>query len=146
MKKTLLAALLGIGSFMTANASYIYFFNMTNCDFNFNVDGAIGTTGRFAANNVIIPPGNTYFFNPSQLPGVVQFGTGSLVSGHGEAIKGYDVGGPYSFVVGISPLYPTLPTSYNSASNSYYPACYNNTAYVVSFANNGNGDVVVLIN
>ncbi len=146
MKKILLAMCLCASSFMSAHAGYIFFINQTGCSFNFNIDGAIGTTGRFAANGVIIPPGPTNFANPSLLPGVVQFGTGSLASGHGEAIKGYDVGGPYSFVVGISPLYPTLPTTYNSASNSYYPACYNNTAYVVSFATNSNGDVVVLIN
>lgn len=145
MKKTFLAALLCAGSFMTTQAAYLRFYNMTGCDFVFNINGAIGTTGAFGANNVVIPPGTTIFNDPSFLPGVSQSGTGSLASGHVELVKGYDVGGP-SFVIGVSPSYPAMSTTYNSASNSHYPACYGNTAFVASFLPNLTLDVVVLIN
>ncbi len=145
MKKMFLAALLCAGSFMTANAGYLLFYNMTGCDFVFNINGAIGTTGNFGANNVNIPPGVTNFANPSLLPGVSQYGSGSLASGYVQLVKGYDVGGP-SFVIGISPSYPTMSTTYNSASNNYFPVCYNNTAYTANFYQNGNNDVVVIIN
>lgn len=144
MKKTLLALALCAGSFMSANASYIRFINMTDCDFEVFLNGAIGTTGTFGVNSLIVPPGTWPYASPATLPGVVQYGTGSLASGHLEIVKGYDVGGPYTFVVGISPAYPTMSTNYNSASNGYYPVCHNGTAYTVSFSSNFNKDVIVL--
>lgn len=138
----MLAALLLTGSFMSAKANSITFINFTNCDFNFNIDGAVGTTGSFVANGVIIPPGTTPYANPSIVPGVYQFGTGTLSSGTFQVVKGYDVGGPYSFVIGsIS----GLPTAYNSATNSYFPACYNYSSYMATWTTNLAGDVVVLI-
>lgn len=138
----MLAALLFTGSFMSAKANSITFINITNCDFIFNIDGAIGTTGNFVANGILVPPGSTTYANPSVVPGVYQFGTGTLSGGTFQVVKGYDVGGPYPFVLGsIS----SLPTSYNSATNSYFPACYNYTAYTAIWTTNIPGDIAVLI-
>lgn len=142
MKKMILAALLVAGSLMSANAGSIEFMNFTNCSFNFNIDGAIGTTGSFVCNGVIIPPGNTLYADPTLVPNVHQFGTGTLSTGLFQVVKGYDVGGPYSFVIGNI---LSLPTMYNSGSNAYFPACYNFNAYTATFSTNGSGNVVVLI-
>lgn len=144
MKRILLAAALCAGSFMSAHAGYVMFQNMTGCNFSLNIDGTIANTGNFVTNGVLIPPGVTNYANPTLLPGVVQFGTGSLATGIIRVVKGYDVGGPYTFVVGNLPL-PGLGLTYNSAVNSYYPACYGGSAYNVIFTANTNGDVVVLI-
>jgi hypothetical protein len=140
MKKILLAALCLAGSFITAKANMLTFINMTGCDFNFNIDGAIGTTGSFVANGVIIPPGTTVFANPAVTPNVFPFGTGNLSTGTFQVVKGYDIPGGPAFVIG-SIL--GLPTSYSSATNGHYPACYAGSDYWAYW--NGGTDIVVLI-
>lgn len=141
MKKLLLAAALCAGSFMSAHASYIYFYNFTGCTYTLNVDGQTGSGGGFSANAMTVLPGITQYTNPSLLPGVT--GGPGIATGHVQVVKGYDVGGPYTFVVGITPAIPTLPTSYNSTVNSYFPVCHSGTAYVVTFSQNSNYDVIV---
>lgn len=138
MKKLLLAACLCAGSFMSANAGYVMFQNMTNCSFNVNIDGTNSLGGAFNANGVIIPPGVSNFANPSFLPGANFWGAGTLASCEARAAKGYITGGPV-FVVGNL---PNLTTTYNSGA--YAPACYNNSSYAVTFSSGG-GNVVVLI-
>ncbi len=141
MKKVLLAACLCAGSFMSAHAGYIMFQNMTNCDFNVNIDGTHPLGGAFNANGVIIPPGVTNFPSPAALPAANFWGAGTLATAEARVAKGYNITGSNGpvFVVGTM---PGLTTSYTSVP--YAPACYGGSPYVVTFSGGG-GNVVVLI-
>lgn len=141
MKKFFLSAFFAVACVLTSQANTFTFINLSACVYTYHVAGVDPANPNlvFASNPVNVPPGNTVFNQPSDLPGLPSL----PATVYYYFVRGWVNASPVSYSANVG----NFPTQGFPTSNTV-PAlpCNSNNGNTITWnGNSTGGNVVVLI-